>query len=79
MIQAPHLHVYVETELGGRPLSKLHVPTSHVRLGDVVVFLIEELGVEPREQCMRPDRGEPRWRRILRESSETILRLENAR
>jgi len=76
-IPIPHLHVYGEADVAGRTLSRLHLPTSRVELETVVTFLIEELGVEPREQYRRMERGEPRWRRILRDGSDIIARLEH--
>jgi hypothetical protein len=75
-ISIPHLHIYVESQVGGRVLSKLHIPTGYVGPDEIVAFLIEEMGIEPREEYRRVERGEPRWRRILREDGEALIRLQ---
>jgi len=75
-VPTPHLHVYVDIALADRSISKLHIPTGPVGLHDVIAFLIEQMGVQPREQYRSVERGTPRWRRILRESSGILARLE---
>jgi hypothetical protein len=72
----PHLHVYVDAEVAGQALRKLHLPTNMVELDTVVTFLIDGMGVEPRPEYRRLERGEPRWRRILAESRAAIGRLQ---
>jgi hypothetical protein len=56
----PHIHVRADHALVG-PLSKLHVPTGRVSFEEVVLFLVDELGVVP----ARDD-----WREIVSESFE---------
>lgn len=46
-IEAPHMHVYRQGDVGGVPLGRLHLPSERVAFESVVAFLIEELGVQP--------------------------------
>jgi hypothetical protein len=55
----PHLHLSAAAEVGNRALTRAHIPTGEVSLGDVVRLFIEELGVRPR----RAD-----WRTVLDET-----------
>jgi hypothetical protein len=72
----PHLHVYEDISVAGRPLQKLHLPTGRVALEDVVLLLIEGFEVvPPPAYARREPGGEERWRRVLREAREMFVRL----
>lgn len=46
-VRHPHLHIGAGAQSGFSPLQKAHVPTGQVMLQDVLLFAINDLGVEP--------------------------------
>jgi hypothetical protein len=58
-IRTPHLHVGARIQVGERWLPKAHIPTGLVTLTDILVLLVEELGV--RALC-------DDWRAVLEET-----------
>lgn len=65
-----HPHMHLSSRVRPIPIEPIgltialanhHIPTGHVSLGDVVRYLIVEIGIEPR----RPD-----WREVLASASD---------
>ena len=47
-LQTPHLHLGIGARVGFDPLvSKPHLPTGYVNLGEIIRFLIQDLSVQP--------------------------------
>ena len=47
-IQTPHVHLGSGAQIGFDPLvSKAHLPTGHITLGEIIRFLIRDLSVKP--------------------------------
>lgn len=46
-ISGRHLHVHSDRQLDGRWFGKLHLPTGAIRLEDIILLAIEELGAGP--------------------------------
>lgn len=76
-VRAPHLHVACAPHISlPRPRTteprqidtgKLHLPTNHVTLEDVIELLIRDLGVEPRPGFRAP--GDTHyWETVLRDN-----------
>ena len=62
--QPPHLHLGAGAEIGFHPLvTKPHLPTGHIALGDVIRFLIQDLSVLP---------GRSDWEAVLLGTREPV-------
>ena len=60
-VRHPHLHLEQGALIGRPELSGRHLPTGHVALRDVLIFLIEEFSVKP---------GRKDWKQTLEEKAE---------
>lgn len=79
-VDHPHVHVACAPRITlprprtdeRRPIDvgRLHLPTNHVLLEDVIDLLIRDLGIEPRPAFRRGDA----WKTVLRDNREAVRR-----
>lgn len=67
-VSHPHLHVgqglaRTESQVGPKHFHKMHLPTGHVAVGDIVVLAIREFGAEP----LRND-----WESVLQAARDVL-------